>query len=408
MTKLHITKKNQAKKLVVFHNTMTPYRIDFFNSLASEFKSVFYFNHENLHDNKFDQSKIQEKCFFEINILRRGFDIGNKFIRFDIIPILQRENPDVVICQEYSPSTFLVLLYKRLYNKNLKVLTISDDNLLLSIKRNGARRLARLFGTMLLDGIIFPSKQVCDWYNLNIKGNAIPIEIPIVHKDEFFRHSLPNIIEESSLLLKNLNLKSEKIFLFVGRLVKEKNIDHLIREFASAGIKDSKLIIVGSGVEANNLKKLVSDLKIQDKVLFVGRDEGEGLKRWYMLADYLVLPSIYEPYGVVVNEALLCGCKVICSSHAGSSVLIDDRNGYVFDPKKEHDLRKILIKANVECKKEEIGVKNNLMPFRFYSKITVALSTIKSQMLIPHKYQNEIYVSKKQIEPVNNYYFNIA
>lgn len=67
--------------------------------------------------------------------------------------------------------------------------------------------------------------------------------------------------------------------------------------------------------------------------------EGDDLYVWYKAADTLVLPSYREPFGAVVNEALLAGCKCVVSKNAGASCLINEGiNGYTFDPTSIDDL----------------------------------------------------------------------
>jgi len=52
--------------------------------------------------------------------------------------------------------------------------------------------------------------------------------------------------------------------------------------------------------------------------------EAQQLHAWYLCSSGFVLPSIYEPFGAVVDEALIFGLKVLCSKYAGSSYLINN------------------------------------------------------------------------------------
>ena len=99
---------------------------------------------------------------------------------------------------------------------------------------------------------------------------------------------------------------------------------------------------------------------------------------YYNLAQIFVLPSLYEPFGTVVNEALLSGCYTLCSSIAGSACLIDEpQNGLVFDPSNEsglyHKLKKALMGA---VGLEEIALKGNKMQIRYAERMDCLLKCL--------------------------------
>jgi glycosyltransferase involved in cell wall biosynthesis len=72
------------------------------------------------------------------------------------------------------------------------------------------------------------------------------------------------------------------------------------------------------------------------------------------------LPSVYEPFGAVVNEALIFGLKVLCSQYAGASYLVQDNNGEIFNPLEEEDtLKKLKIFLDSIKLVEEIDLKKN-------------------------------------------------
>ena len=75
-----------------------------------------------------------------------------------------------------------------------------------------------------------------------------------------------------------------------------------------------------------------NSLGISDKVRFLGFVNQSGLPETYTASDILVLASEYEPFGVVVNEAMLCGCAVIVSDRVGArfDLVRDGETGFVF------------------------------------------------------------------------------
>jgi glycosyltransferase involved in cell wall biosynthesis len=91
------------------------------------------------------------------------------------------------------------------------------------------------------------------------------------------------------------------------------------------------LALVGDGPERERLERQAAAVA-PGRVIFAGRQEGEALAAWYRLGTAFALPSVHEPFGAVVNEALLAGLPVVCSDRAGARVLVSDgRNGAVVD-----------------------------------------------------------------------------
>jgi glycosyltransferase involved in cell wall biosynthesis len=87
---------------------------------------------------------------------------------------------------------------------------------------------------------------------------------------------------------------------------------------------------------------------------------------------------LYEPFGAVVNEALLAGCNVLCSSKAGASTLINDQNGNIFDPSNVEELTKKLYNAlsSIDLIKTEVFLRKNKMPFSFNEKIEQLINNL--------------------------------
>lgn len=124
----------------------------------------------------------------------------------------------------------------------------------------------------------------------------------------------------------------ERNFVFAGRLAPEKNVFFLLDAFRKTR-SDWGLIIVGAGPEEEALRQYRDKHKIEG-VFFVGS------KRWNEVFDYFacssvfVLPSTRDPWGVVVNEAMLCELPVLVSTRCGCAPdLVDEGiNGFTFDP----------------------------------------------------------------------------
>ncbi|MEW6221731.1 MAG: glycosyltransferase [Candidatus Hadarchaeota archaeon] len=129
---------------------------------------------------------------------------------------------------------------------------------------------------------------------------------------------------------RKLGLEDERIFLCLGRVSYEKNLDLVIRAMTEV---DGKLLLVGRGPATGKLKKLVDKKHLRKRVSFKGFVP-EKLKPLYCsAADALVIASKSETQGLVVAEAMACGTPVIgANALAIPEVVRNGENGYLFKP----------------------------------------------------------------------------
>ncbi|SHF98670.1 Glycosyltransferase involved in cell wall bisynthesis [Arenibacter palladensis] len=370
------------QKVLIFHKGLAPYRIDFFNEVNNTFNAKFYFDHKSHADNSFShfsENYLNSKCNFTINYLERGFEFGGRSFRFGLGFILKKEKPEIVICNEYCPVTIIVFLYYVFFKKKFRLYTISDDSLDNCIKRKGLRSIVRNIVSKNIDGIIFPSKKVCHWYANNISQKPKTLELPIIHKDSVFREDLAKSLDIARKNIGLYNIENKKVILYVGRLVELKNLSVLINVFSKLNDPITALVIVGDGPLMNNLQELVRAVNISQQVYFTYSKEGYELLSWYAIAKLFVLPSTFEQFGAVVNEALLSGCNVLCSDRAGASSLITENNGLLFDPYNEEELHgkiKNMLSREEATINGIITLRENKMPFTFDEKIKALFANL--------------------------------
>ncbi|MFT6216275.1 MAG: glycosyltransferase involved in cell wall biosynthesis [Roseivirga sp.] len=127
--------------------------------------------------------------------------------------------------------------------------------------------------------------------------------------------------------------------LYVGRLSPEKNLPFLIRCLAKVGLR-VKLSIVGAGPDQLDIENLIRDLGMSDSMKLLGSVPWDEVIEYYLSHDVFILPSISEPWGLVVNEAMLCKLPVLVSSNCGCSrdLVKEGVNGFTFNPFTEEDL----------------------------------------------------------------------
>jgi glycosyltransferase involved in cell wall biosynthesis len=95
---------------------------------------------------------------------------------------------------------------------------------------------------------------------------------------------------------------------------------------------DYRLVVVGDGPQASFLRALADQLRLGDRVTFVGFQPQEAIRSWMQRARLLVLPSLEEGMGVVLVEALACGTPIVASHVDGIRDVITPGVGVLVAP----------------------------------------------------------------------------
>lgn len=367
--------RNDKVKMLVFHPVIAPYRIDFFNELFSIFGAEVCLFYRNLRSQKFDYEKIEKQFLFNpIYIEKKGSFVS--WVK-KIIHQLAVSKPNVVLVSELGVPTLITILYKFITFKRYKIVSMIDDSydMVAGDKQfSWKHKYATKLLVPLLDEVINVEPMVTDFYQKKFKKG---IFFPIIASDKIAKQRLEKVIPISNEYIKTYHLHGKKVLLFVGRLVKIKNVAFAIEAFIKANIPNSVFVIVGDGPERKNLESLAQH---SENIIFTGRLEGDSLYAWYNIAQCFTLPSVLEPFGAVTNEALQGGCKVLISKLAGSACLVSDTiNGYIIDPDNLEDyINKIKLVLNESDECCHISkVRQNLMIYLFDNQMSLLENKIK-------------------------------
>lgn len=256
---------------------------------------------------------------------RRSNDPGGPLLAPAAFGELVRLAPDLVIYPEFGPTALLALAYARLFRKPLVLTTDASQEGVGPI--GSLRHLQRRLMLVQTQSAI----AICESGRRYLADLGLPEArthlSPLVGDDRLF---FPAADDERQRLRAELGLRG-RCFLFVGRFEEIKRLDRLIAAFKRLPREnDTQLWLIGKGAQEAELKAQAHDCPA---VRFLPLTPPAALRRYYAAADFLVLPSLGELWGLVVNEAMMCGTPAIVSAGAGANEMIAHGvNGLRFDP----------------------------------------------------------------------------
>lgn len=156
-------------------------------------------------------------------------------------------------------------------------------------------------------------------------------------------------VETPAVLKKEVMLKkqtdSTTVHLgFIGQLIKRKGVDLLLKSLADLNHLDWHLKIIGNGPDRAKFGRLCNEEGLQKRVSFLGTINNKEVTQMLAEIDLFILPSRWDGWGAVVNEALMQGVPVICSDYCGATDLLHGERGEVFKAGSVDDLTRVLNK----------------------------------------------------------------
>ena len=165
-----------------------------------------------------------------------------------------------------------------------------------------------------------------------------PSNIHVIHNGvewDAMEKDFQSWVEKKPKIAKELSLNPEEFhFLFIGHGYNRKGLTQLLHALAKMKHKQIHLSIVGEDAHIKNFQNLARSLQLENRVTFFqGRSD---VRKFYQLADVLVIPSLYDPFANVTVEALAMGVFVLSSSFNGGAEVLQSFSGSVieniFDP----------------------------------------------------------------------------
>jgi len=253
-----------------------------------------------------------------------------------LLPKLVKERFDVIDCQEFPYFPCFIAKVHSLFGKTPLVITwheIWDKYWFEYLGKKGLFGwiVERLTARLISKNIAVSERTKKDLESLGVKN------VKVIHNGIDFKkiESVKPSEEESDIV-------------FAGRLIKDKNVDILIKAISliKREISDIKCIIIGDGPEKEKLMKLAKELRVENNVKFVGFLENHDDVIAYMKSSKVfVLPSTREGFGIVALEANACGLPVVTVNHGRNAAcdFINGENGFACEPSVEDIAEKVLI-----------------------------------------------------------------
>ena len=170
----------------------------------------------------------------------------------------------------------------------------------------------------LADQVIVPSSGTRDlMLSLGLPAERIMLTPYSVDNDWWMKQSAS--VNRAAVRASWGASATDAVILFCAKLQPWKRPGDLLRAFGDANLSNALVLIAGEGPLRAQLESESAALGIAARVRFLGFVNQSQLPAVYTSADLMVLPSEYEPFAVVVNEAMCCGCPVAASDHVGAA-----------------------------------------------------------------------------------------
>ena len=268
-------------------------------------------------------------------------------VNFGIIKEIIQNRPDSVILMSWmNPTWWMALAICAIFR--IPFFYMTDANVQIEpLRSNLKRRIKRI----LLGRVVFKlsSGFLCagtandsfyKMYGVNEK-KLFPFAYswgyaPLFKKSEQLKPLRSRLREYFDIPEKNL------VILYCGRLSREKNLFNLVGAYHRLDHDRKSLVFAGDGDLRQALQQYAGDLGASS-VYFPGFQNRDQIAKYYAVSDVLVLPSVRETWGMVVNEAMCFGLAVVVSHQVGAGVdlVVDGQNGFVVATDEDAILRGI-------------------------------------------------------------------
>lgn len=341
-------------KILIVHNQLwAHYKAIIFNELQkiitqNDQDSLLVVQIASIEKSREDLGKLDNSIHqYSYKLLHEGtleeVSLGKRIT--GILKAIKDFKPDIVnLTGYYDIASWIILLCCKL--KGIKTI-LSNESTATDHARDGTKEFIKGFIIKQFDGYFnFGTSSENYILSLGVSKSKMLVRRNCVDNNALKQIYLKQLLNRKEQ--QNLLQIASKNFIFVGRLIKHKNLFNFLEAFNLAQLKINEswgVIILGDGELKGDLQSFVIEKNIQN-VSFQKGVSWQQVPQYLALSDVLVLPSYSEPWGLVVNEAMACGLPIIVSEKCGCAIdlVINEQNGFTFAPDNSEQLTNILLK----------------------------------------------------------------
>jgi len=236
--------------------------------------------------------------------------------------LIRGGNFDAVLCfVGYVRATFWIACLASKFSKTAFIFGADATSLTPRDGRNWKIPIKKFFWPRLFrlaDQVIVPSSDGRDFMcSLGIPRDRVSLTGDCVDNDWWMAQSQQ--VDRAAVRASWGVSPDDVVIVFSAKLQQWKRPLDLLRAFAKAGLPSTHLLYAGSGPLLAQLQSEAASLGVASRVRFLGFVNQSQLPAVYTAADLLILPSEFEPFGLVVNEAMCCGCAAAASDRCGAT-----------------------------------------------------------------------------------------
>ena len=325
-------------RVVILHNIISPYKTLLFKELYSINSSIEVLYMAHTENNRQWRIDTNELSFPHSFIFNGSLDNINPLILATRTwKELNLHKPDILILGGYSYSACWAGFLWAKKNRKKIILwsaTNQDDH-------------SRAFLKEIIKGLLVKRCDAANVYGqksrdylvqLGLNKDAIFIKGNTTDNDFYYKRT--NEFRTKRIALSKQYGLANHNFLYIGRFSKEKNILHLLKAYERLNTEeDWGMILIGNGPQNVEITNYIERNKIKN-VSTPGFQQKKDIPKFLARSDIFILPSISEPWGLVVNEAMAAGLPVLVSRRCGChpDLIKEGINGFSFDPFDDNEL----------------------------------------------------------------------
>ena len=330
------------KKYIIIQNLIAPYRTYLFNELAKRglnFELFYMCETEADRYWKIDFSNLKYNYWID----KKGFYRFVKGFHLHFNPcliwkVIKNKNSDLILSVSWNDLNIILLAFLKkikILKNNVHFWTEANYLTIGASKDNKLKYYLRKFVYSSVDGaFIIPGKMAEETLKLwNVKTKNLVF--------------LPNMIEEEKFTVSDTDLQKREnnslpVLILPVRLIENiKGVKNFFQAIGEENIFKATFVVVGDGKDKNMYEKYIFENNYQESIKLQGFCDLETVNRLYTWANVLVLPSFSDPSPLSLIEGIRMKLPLLISNRCGNhfETLIENENGYSFDPFNKEDIR---------------------------------------------------------------------